>query len=111
MTLREDAAARFGVEWVNALEATAGCHSEMRVPLAGSEERLAFALLEAIDYNCPDYGWTCPERKAFFNVLRGVSVRDMQSLLRAHADAVLNMKIAPPSVIGMMAGAFDFLDT
>lgn len=92
-----------------ALEATVGCHSEERVPRLGTEERLIFGMLEALDWNCPNYGWRCPERRGVWNALRGVSETDLKAFLWDHREVVLAANILPPSFIGLVDGTFDFL--
>lgn len=107
--MRAAAVERFGEPWVRALEASAGCHTEAggaAAPAAG-EERLIFALLEAVDFECPVYAWNCSGRVS--GALAGVSLADVQAFLREHRTAVLASRVAPPSWRGLLSGTFDFL--
>lgn len=109
MTLRADALARFGPDWVAGMEASAGCHGEFnhnQIPAPGKPERLIYGLLEAVDFCCPDYDWGCPRRDLRCS---GVTLAELHALLRDHREEVLTADIAPPSWLGVLAGAFEFL--
>ena len=82
-------------EQLTAIRNRAGCHSIGEVP-KDEEQRLYFGLLEIIDFQCCVYG-DAPE---------GVTEEDVKAYLIEHKDKI---KCEPPSFLGMLTGAFNFL--
>lgn len=91
----------FGREATEALLENAGHHSmswsKSKTPKK-RDERLVFALLEVIDFQCVDYG--C------FTFL---SEEEIRNFLLKHKKAIGNMEIDLPSYLGAMVGKFNFL--
>ena len=73
----------------------AGHHSKEELPRS-EEQRLYFALLEAIDWDCWDYDH-CPREPTRKGAIR---------FLRKHRDRI---RCNPPSYLGLASGAFNFL--
>jgi hypothetical protein len=78
--------------------ARAGCHSNNKVP-EDLHERLAFALLEAIDFNCWEYG-DAPDD--------GMTIEDAKQWLYKNKE--LANRCPPPSFLGLIGSKFDFLN-
>lgn len=76
----------------------AGTHSMEKVPV-GEDERLVFALLEAIDFECWKYGDgpTSP------------SLDEAKAWLRENWPIIKEMSFPPPSFMGLFGGSFSFL--
>ena len=91
----EDFEKRFGKDALNAALAAAGRHS-MASPPPDDDQRLLFALLEMVDWECPKYGDT------------DLTMETIQSFLLRHRHAALALP-EPPSFLGMFAGAYSFL--
>lgn len=79
----------------------AGTHSKANISGYSEDEKLVFAVLEAIDFSCWKYG-DAPQD--------GIHEETAKAWLKENRKAVKAMKIEPPSYMGMMAGAFNFLD-
>lgn len=91
----------YGKEQLDAVMEGAGKHTLImggNIPPESGDERLVFALLEEIDFECPKYG-----DSAF------ASCDEMREFLLPFRDAIQEMRFEPPSYVGLMAGAFDFL--
>jgi len=94
----EDFRKQFGETVLLEVLKHAGLHSGQLVP-QGQDEKLVFALLEILDFQCYKYE-ELPE---------GLTRENIEQFLLKHREEVLNMKIPPPSFLGVLAGAFDFL--
>ena len=79
--------------------ARAGCHSTSSVPVT-EDERLVFAVLEALDFECWKYG-DAPD---------GITVEQAKQWLVDNKETIRNMSIEPPSYLGAMCGVYDFLN-
>lgn len=108
----EKARDRFGADFVAAVIQTAGCHADLDTgdPIPeGNVNRFVFGLLEAIDFYCPKYDWDCPGRHGHKKALAPVSFDEVKQFLTDNREAVLGLPIGPSSMLGALAGAFDFL--
>lgn len=79
--------------------ARAGIHSENAPKDGTPNEKLVFAVLEAIDFSCWKQG-DAPE---------DLTQDQAKDWLVANKTIVRTMNIQPPSYLGLMAGAFNFL--
>ena len=100
-----DAIKRFGEEKVNKWISMAGHHArkfnpEVRVGET-PEERLIFALLEILDFECYKF----KDAPCY----PGVSKEQIEQFLLDHRQEVKNAEIDPPSYLGLLCGVFDFL--
>jgi len=105
---------KYGEKKAKQLISAAGLHSLQLGSLAvadlkelkdfvnlGDEEKLVFALLESLDFQCYQYS-DCP-----LNV--GLSEEEIKQFLLKHRKDILKMKIPLPSALGALTGVFDFL--
>ena len=93
----EDFKEQFGGQVLEDTIARAGTHSE-NAPTGGDAERLAFALLEILDFQCCKFG--------DYAALTDEQVRQF---LIEHAAEIRKMPFKPPSFWGLFAGVYDFL--
>lgn len=104
-TILEDAIRRFGRDKVDKWIAMAGHHARHYNPKVRIgetlEERLIFALLEILDFECYLY----KDAPCY----PGVSKEEIERFLLDHKQEVENAKIDPPSYLGLLCGVFDFL--
>ena len=98
MDIVEDFIKTFGEKTYQEVMSHAGVHSLNPVP-SSTEERLVFALLEMIDFNCFKYG----------DVPEGLTREETIKFLKKHRTKILDMKMYPPSYLGLLAGAYNFL--
>ena len=80
-------------EWLE----RAGVHSDEAIP-EDERHRLIFALLEAIDFQCFEFG-DCPKEP---------SEKEIKIFLKDNKEEILK-SINPPSYLGALGGAFNFL--
>jgi len=104
-SILEDAINRWGRERVYKWIGLAGHHAlkfrhDVKIGET-DEEKLIFALLEMLDFECYKYP-SCPTQPT-------PSRNEIEQFLLDHKEEVLNAKIDPPSLLGLMAGTFDFL--
>ncbi len=91
-------------KYQEALLRDAGCHSETTAPTE-RDERLQFATLEAIDWNCPHYDWSCSGRGDGYD---GLTTDMLEAAAKeSHTNGI---ECEPPSFMGLLAGTFSFLD-
>ena len=100
-----DAIKRFGEDRVHKWISMAGHHAlrfnpEVRVGET-PEERLIFALLEILDFQCYEF----KDAPCY----PGVSKEEIEQFLLDHKKEVENAKIDPPSYLGLLCGVFNFL--
>ena len=104
-TILEDAIERFGKDRVDRWVAMAGHHARVfnpRVRIGETrEERLIFALLEILDFECYKF----KDAPCY----PGVPKEQIEQFLLDHKKEVMKAKIDPPSILGLLAGAYDFL--
>ena len=102
----EDAMSKWGRERVYKWIKLAGHHAKWFNPDVRTgetdEEKLIFALLEMLDFECYDYP-SCPAQPT-------PSKEEIKQFLLDHREAVASAKISPPTMLGMLAGTFDFLE-
>ena len=84
-------------EQLDAIRESAGKHSQANVP-SDPTQCLLFGLLEIVDWQCFEYG----------DVPDGVTEENVKAYLLDHKDEALALP-EPPSFIGLMAGAYNFL--
>lgn len=104
--LCENFVKEFGPEVLDTTLACTGRHSRAIGSLAigkealwhNDDEKLAFALLEILDFECNKYG--------DYGL---ISDRDIRIFLWRNRDLVKRLEIPPPSYIGAVIGCFSFL--
>ena len=77
-----------------------GTHSNADTSKYSPDEKLVFAVLEGIDFQCWKYG-DAPED--------GTTEEIAKTWLKENKSLVSAMKIEPPSYLGAFAGVLDFL--
>ena len=97
MTVCEDFATQFDDETLATTLAAAGRHSLNGVP-EDTDDRLLFALLEMLDYECCKYG----------DAPATLTTEGIQSFLLRHKERVGKLP-EPPSYLGLCCGVCDFL--
>jgi len=104
-TILVDAIQRFGEDRVHKWISMAGHHALRFNPKVRigetAEERLIFALLEILDFACYKY--------VDAPCYPGVPKEQIEQFLLDHKEEVMKAKIDPPSILGLLAGVFDFL--
>ena len=102
----EDAMSKWGRERVYKWIKLAGHHAKWFNPDVRTgetdEEKLIFALLEMLDFECYDYP-SCPAQPT-------PSKEEIKQFLLNHREAVASAKIDLPTMLGTLAGTFDFLE-
>ena len=73
-------------------------HSNEGHDLTKESEKVAFRLLEILDWKCYEYGDS-----------HGLDEKQVMSILHRNRHEILQMRIPPPSYIGLFAGRFGFL--
>lgn len=110
--LIEDLEYELGKQALEFIVQTSDCHPGMissPVPPEGTIERTVWALLEVIDFDCDNYDYTCPGRRGHEKPANMPTKEEIKKVLGRHKEEIGNMEIAPPSMIGLFSGQFDFL--
>ena len=97
MTLVGDFKKQFGKETYETILKNVGHHSGSKIPET-KKGKLAFGLLEIVDWQCCKYGDSPIERE-----------KDIKNFLIRHKKELGNIKMEPPSYIGLLGGAYSFL--
>ena len=98
MIILADFIAMFGQVEADKIIQRAGVHQSLGQPAPDSEEdRLLYGLMEILDFECLKYG-----------DYDGLTQDQIKDFLVQHKDSLTNIHI--PSFIGLMAGAFGFLE-
>lgn len=100
MKLLEDFISKYGNDLCEIIIERAGIHNSLgsNAP-SGKTERLAFGLLEIIDFECNKYG-----------DFEGINDEEIKSFLKTHKNEVNQLEIEPPSYLGLLCGVLNFLE-